>query len=113
MSSGRDSAVAVSVAADCSRSGAASLTTQAVNSSRQARSPSVNPPGRSIVMVADDEDVLPGKARSMASLAAREGEFAGRKDVWSVDPAPDRLGAALAMKTAATIHAIRIRNRNR
>ena len=64
-------------------------------------------------MVADDEDVLPGKARSMASLATRDGEFAGRKVVWSVAPWPERLGAALAMKTAPTIHAMRIRKRNR
>ncbi len=102
----------MSVTATRSRSGAASLTTQAAYASRQARSSSVSPPGRSIVMVADDEDVLPGKARSMASLATRDGEFVGRKVVWSVAPWPDRLGAATAMNTAPTIQAMRIRNRN-
>jgi hypothetical protein len=64
-------------------------------------------------MVADDEEVLPGKARSIASLAAREGEFWGRKVVWSVAPWPDRLGADAAKKAAATTHPARMTNRRR
>ena len=112
-SSGRESAVCVSVTAERSVSGASSLTTHAANASRQARSASVRPPGRSIVMVADEVDVLPGNARSRASLASRDGELAGRNEVWSVDPWPDRLGAVTAKKAAATIHTARIRNRKR
>ena len=103
----------MSVTADRSSSGASSLTSHAANASRHARSASVSPLGRSIVIVADDAEVLPGKARSRASLAARDGEFAGRNEVWSVDPWPARLGARAPMATAPTTQAMRMRNRNR
>ena len=48
--------------------------------------------------MADDEDVLPGNARSSASFATLEGAFSGRNVVWSVAPEPARLGAIVAKR---------------
>ena len=96
-------------------SGAWSLVAHAANSSRHWRSASVRPPGRTIVIVADEDEVLPGKARSIAaSVAWTDGALSGRNDVWSVDPSPAMLGASCGWKHApATIQARTIRKRSR
>ena len=65
------------------------------------------------MIVADEAEVLPGKARSSASWAAFDGAPAGRNDVWSVEPEPARLGANSPMNTPAMTQAMTMRNRNR
>ncbi len=79
-SSGRESAVSVPVAAARSSGGASALIVHAAKASRNARSASVRPPGRSSVIVADDADVLPGKARSSSSRAWTDGAEGGRNE---------------------------------
>jgi hypothetical protein len=65
------------------------------------------------VIVTDEAAVLPGNARSIACWAATDGAPDGRNEVWSVDPAPARLGAKTPMNTPAMTQAITIRNRKR
>ena len=113
LSSGRVSAVAVSVTTLLSALGASALMDQAAKSSRYWRSASVRPPSRWMVMEADDEAVEPGNARSMAFLETTLCAVAGRNVVWSVEPEPARLGENAPKRPAATTQARTTRNRKR